>query len=150
MPTELPPIDPAPSVVIPLRGKHGEGHSMKLDAADWEHARRAWGEAWGRNGPGGAVVSLRVSGLRLARLLLGAWQHERIGHRDGDRLNLTRANLVLVPRMGREDRPPAPIPEESARTPLEKRTNDLLRLLPHAPSAADRKRLERLARLTLE
>jgi hypothetical protein len=81
---------------------------MVLDACDWRHVRTTWGTRWfilandkGREYVAGRPPKRRLArwtSTLLARLLTGAKPGELVRYRDGDPLNLRRANLVLLDR----------------------------------------------------
>jgi hypothetical protein len=97
------------TVNIPLFGIHGAGFYMTLDAPDWEVVKATSGERWtrvpnGHQNPRFYVTSMRrtnaqnAPGTRtfLARALTGATEGQIVTFRDGDPLNLRRANLRLM------------------------------------------------------
>jgi hypothetical protein len=104
-PPDAPP-DSVQAVHVPLGGAHGAGRFMVLDAEDWRHVSRTWGCRWFLTmRPGGReyVVGTPPKRLRgdwpsvmLARLITSARRGELVQHRDGDALNLRRANLRLL------------------------------------------------------
>ena len=94
---------------VSLKGTLGQGRRMVLDDADWRRVERVLGADWGLrelvNG-GLYVVSRRKAsagpGLPptpvLARYLARAVASQVVAYRNGDTLDLTRPNLVVVDR----------------------------------------------------
>ena len=104
-------IDGLPAACVGLSGKHGTGRFMLLDASMWEEISAAFGKRWIVERPNGGWLSYVVSGrlkpreatqqnaavrvLSLARYVAGAQPRQRVVYRNGDRLDLRRANLAL-------------------------------------------------------
>ncbi len=90
-------------VLVPLRGKYGDGRAFVLDAADWPAVRDTWAGLWSlaRTGRRFYVVGkyppvAGTSTAHLARWLVGAGRGDMVQYADGDTLNLRRANLRLL------------------------------------------------------
>lgn len=86
------------------------GHFVRVDLEDLRRLEaRGKAGAWFLNGNGGRsrFVRTRRTGSRhlvqVARLITQAGPGEIVRYRDGDRLNLTRANLSLVRRHRRDE-----------------------------------------------
>ena len=104
-------MDGIPAVTVGLSGKHGTGRFMLLDAFMWEEVSTAFGDRWIVERPNGGWLCYVVSGRRkpstivrqnaservlsLARYIAGAQPRQRVVWRNGDRLDLRRANLAL-------------------------------------------------------
>ncbi len=97
--------DASPIVVVPLRGKHGDGRSFVLDAADWPAIRDTWAGLWslarsgrrfyvvGRYPPASAGTA---DTAHLARWMVGAGPGDTVVFVNGDTLDLRRNNLRLL------------------------------------------------------
>lgn len=81
------------------------GVTIRLQADDWRRARDS-GFGWyvhkaGRRRIAYVVGEQVVQGVRvrvyLNRFLVGATESQRVYHRDGNKLNFRRRNLVVVP-----------------------------------------------------
>ena len=124
--------DATPVVLIPLRGKHGEGRAAVLDAEDDARLRVSTSGPWSltSNGKGRFYVASRYaiggSGtMILARWLVGARRGEVVMYHDGDPLNLRRGNLRLLRgddlvRYQRQQAAAAPTPTEAERAATER------------------------------
>ena len=104
-------MDGVQAVSVGLSGKHGTGRFMLLDASMWEEISAAFGKRWIVERPNGGWLSYVVSGrqrpreaveqnakqrvLSLARYVASAQRRQRVVYRNGDRLDLRRANLAL-------------------------------------------------------
>jgi len=84
-----------------------QGYYAKVDLADFERLRsEGYGKAWFVNANGSRGQRyVRCNGLpgepslrQVARLITGAGPREVVRHADGNRLNLTRRNLQVIPR----------------------------------------------------
>lgn len=139
--SEPPTEDAAPVVLIPLRGKHGEGRAAVLDADD--HARLCAASAGPlsvlSDGKGNTyVVSPRGIGRPhrnelVARWIVGARRGEVVTYHDGNSLNLRRRNLLVLrgealARWRRRTGIPTPAVREADMTPTERLLRDADRL----------------------
>lgn len=100
------------AMAVSLHGTYGRGKEMVLDDHDWHQIRMTVGDVWLLNANGGRTHwyvrcgaarlarLARQSGARptasLARILVNAKRGELVLYRDGDPLNLRRANLEVV------------------------------------------------------
>lgn len=92
------------TALVPLGNLPGQ--FAKLDLQDLQRLRAAgYDKAWFVNSNGGRLLYVRTNGLpgdptlvQVSRLITGAGNREVIRHADGDRLNLTRRNLQVIPR----------------------------------------------------
>ncbi len=95
---------PVPVVLIPLRGKHGEGRAVVVEAADYERlcALGVGPLSLVPNGKGRTYVASRRGIGRphpnemLARWVVGACRGEVVTYIDGNPLNLRRSNLEVL------------------------------------------------------
>lgn len=82
------------------------GRFAKVDLPDLQRLQsEGYGKAWFVNSNGGRLLYVRTHGLpgdpsllQVARLITRAGRREVVRHADGDRLNLTRRNLQVIPR----------------------------------------------------
>jgi hypothetical protein len=82
----------APVVVVPLSGSD---RPCLLDAADFHRVVDLVGtDQWRLSN--GTVVATR-QGIGIARMIMGATELDRVSYLDGDRHNLLRSNLQLLP-----------------------------------------------------
>ena len=107
-------VDCGAAVLVALHGTRGEGLWMILDARDWHRIKTTIGDVWGINVDGtGQYFQVRCGASRvaalakqpgerptatLARILTDAKRGEVVRYRDGNSLNLRRANLEVVSR----------------------------------------------------
>lgn len=96
------------AVAVDLVGSFARGSRMVLDCADWSRVKLLHGAEWllkpaHTGGPGYVMCRRRSASCAegpklqvLARLITGARQGEVVTYRDGDPLNLTRANLYVM------------------------------------------------------
>lgn len=107
-PTVEPVADSEPPAMrVGLFGAFGTGKSMIIETADWEAVAARHGTGWVLNGQVKAAGA-RTGGnaqhhgprpnVTLARILMDAQPGERIEYRNGDQLDVRRANLVRVQR----------------------------------------------------
>jgi 1-acyl-sn-glycerol-3-phosphate acyltransferase len=110
--TEARLIDGGEAVMVALHGTRGRGMFMILDAPNWHHIKSTIGDVWGINIAGtGLHFQVRCGAARvaalakqpgdrptatLARILMNAKRGEKVRYRDGNPLNLRRANLEVV------------------------------------------------------
>lgn len=104
-------VDGGASVVVALHGIHGRGWWMILDAGDWQRIKTTIGDVWVLNCDGRRNYYVRRSAraiganawqpgdcptATLARILTEAPPGMVVLYRDGNPLNLRRANLEVV------------------------------------------------------
>ena len=99
-----------PVVAVDLVGSFAAGRRMVLDCADWSRVKFLHGAEWSlkpahAGGPGCVMCRRRSASSAagpsfhvLARLITGARPGEVVTYGDGDPLNLTRANLHVMPK----------------------------------------------------
>lgn len=102
-------VDGRLAVSVALCGRHGQGRCMVLEEIDWKRVKLVLGERWNVGRTGGfeyvtgysgkaGLAAGNSKGLILARWLTHAEPGEVVLYRDGDAMNLVRANLVVVSR----------------------------------------------------
>lgn len=70
-------------------------HAVMLEAGDWEALRSM---SYSRLHVADHGVSVGTGSRSVAKLIAAAGNHEVVVFRDGDRFNLRRSNLVVIPR----------------------------------------------------
>jgi len=92
------------TALVPLGNLPGQ--FAKVDLPDLQRLQaEGYGKAWFVNSNGDRLLYVRTTGLpgeptlrQVARLIMDARPKEIVRHEDGNRLNLTRRNLRVVPR----------------------------------------------------